>query len=111
MSANSRNLLADFFSKTEHYRCLQEWLQFFAWTKDTKAVKLAERASHMPQQQQRLLKGHPIFCFETAIKLLYWCGFVYEHDEVSSCSATGLKQSGHCTCDMKACFRCLAGAL
>ncbi|KAA6418889.1 MAG: hypothetical protein FRX49_11115, partial [Trebouxia sp. A1-2] len=60
---------------------VQEWLQFFAWTKDTKAVKLAERASHMPQQQQRLLKGHPIFCFETAIKLLYWCGFVYEHDE------------------------------
>ena len=26
----------------------------------------------------------PIFCIETAIKLLYWCGFVYEHDEVSS---------------------------
>ena len=39
----------------------------------------------MPLQQQHLLEGKPIFCFETAIKLLYWCGFVYEHDEVCIC--------------------------
>lgn len=27
-----------------------------------------------------------MFCFETAVKLLYWCGFVYEHEEVSATS-------------------------
>ena len=25
-----------------------------------------------------------MFCFETAVKLLYWSGFVYEDDEVTS---------------------------
>ena len=37
---------------------VQAWLQRFAWT-DKKLM----------------------FCFETAVKLLYWCGFVYEHNE------------------------------
>lgn len=83
---------------------MQEWLQFFAWTERTKDAKVGERASHMPQQQQKLLESHPIFCFETAIKLLYWCGFVYEHDEVSSCSIMGLKHSGHCTCGEQVCL-------
>ena len=63
---------------------MQEWLQFFAWTESSKEAKHAERQSHMPAQHQHLLAGKPIFCFETAIKLLYWCGFVYEHDEVIS---------------------------
>jgi len=61
---------------------LQEWMQLFAWTEHSKPAKHAERKSHMPPQQQLLLNEHPIFCFETAIKLLYWCGLVYEHDEV-----------------------------
>ncbi|KAA6420730.1 MAG: hypothetical protein FRX49_09307 [Trebouxia sp. A1-2] len=60
---------------------VQEWMQFFAWTEHTKSAKHAERQSHMPERQQKMLMEHPIFCFETAIKLLYWCGFVYEHDE------------------------------
>ncbi|DBA98706.1 TPA: hypothetical protein ACH3X1_014479 [Trebouxia sp. C0004] len=60
---------------------VQEWLQIFAWTEHTRDAKHAERQSYVPQQQQKLLEDHPIFCFETAIKLLYWCGFVYEHDE------------------------------
>ena len=34
------------------------------------------------------MHDRPIFCFETAIKLLHWCGFVYEHDEVSSAAVT-----------------------
>jgi len=63
---------------------LQEWMQFFAWTEHSKDAKHAERQSHMPERQQKMLLDHPIFCFETAIKLLYWCGFVYEHDEVST---------------------------
>ena len=28
-----------------------------------------------------LMKQEPIFCFETAVKLLYWCGFVSEFGE------------------------------
>lgn len=28
-----------------------------------------------------LLQHEPMFCFETAVKLLYWCGFVYEYGE------------------------------
>ena len=27
-----------------------------------------------------------MFCLETAVKLLYWCGFAYEHGEVRYCS-------------------------
>ena len=57
-------------------------MQFFAWTQHTQDAMHAERQSHMPERQQKLLTDHPIFCFETAIKLLYWYGFVYEHDEV-----------------------------
>ena len=60
-------------------------MQFFAWTEHTKEAKHALRQSHRPPKQQKLLQGTPIFCFETAIKLLYWCGFVYEHDEVRPC--------------------------
>jgi len=32
-----------------------------------------------------------MFCFETAVKLLYWSGFVYEDDEVSCKNAVCLK--------------------
>ena len=63
-------------------------MQFFAWTEHSKPAKRAERQSHVPERQQKLLAEHPIFCFETAIKLLYWCGFVYEHDEVSMANIT-----------------------
>ena len=33
-------------------------------------------------QNRQLLEQEPLFCFETAVKLLYWCGFAYEYDEV-----------------------------
>ena len=35
----------------------------------------------MPEDEC-LIEGEPMFCFETAVKLLYWSGFVYEDDEV-----------------------------
>ena len=59
-------------------------MQFFAWTEHSRAARHAERQSQMPEQQAEMMHDHPIFCFETAIKLLYWCGFVYEHDEVQA---------------------------
>ena len=37
----------------------------------------------MPEDEC-LIEGEPMFCFETAVKLLYWSGFVYEDDEVTS---------------------------
>lgn len=35
----------------------------------------------MPEDEC-LIEAEPMFCFETAVKLLYWSGFVYEDDEV-----------------------------
>lgn len=37
----------------------------------------------MPEDEC-LIQAEPMFCFETAVKLLYWSGFVYENDEVTS---------------------------
>ncbi len=37
----------------------------------------------MPEDEC-LIEAEPMFCFETAVKLLYWSGFVYEDDEVTS---------------------------
>ena len=36
----------------------------------------------LKSQNRQLLEQEPLFCFETAVKLLYWCGFAYEYDEV-----------------------------
>ncbi len=33
-----------------------------------------------------------MFCFETAVKLLYWSGFAYEDDEASCKNAVCLKR-------------------
>ena len=66
---------------------LQEWVHHFAWVEQSVSKKLAERQCLVPQQQQESLMGRPMFCFETAIKLLYWCGLVYELDEVSMIAA------------------------
>lgn len=42
-----------------------------------------------------LLRDEPMFCFETAVKLLYWAGFVYEHEEVR-CFDTQRQERPHC---------------
>ena len=62
---------------------MQDWRHHFAWTERTKNGKLADRQRLVPEQQQDSMRARPMFCFETAIKLLYWCALVYELDEVS----------------------------
>jgi len=58
---------------------VQAWLQKFAWTERTLQDRV-DRRNVLPQND-RLLEDEPMFCFETAVKLLYWSGFVYEHEE------------------------------
>lgn len=59
--------------------CVQAWLQRFAWT-EKKLERRKQLRNSLPADRL-LLSQEPMFCFETAVKLLYWCGFVYEHDE------------------------------
>ena len=74
---------------SSHPQCLiqslcaiQAWLQKFAWTDSSLKTKISKRNA-LPQDEA-LLEKEPMFCFETAVKLLYWSAFVYEHGEVSS---------------------------
>ena len=60
----------------------QVWLQMFAWAEHDTASVLQQRAADLPAPQQRLLECEPLFCLEAAIKLLYFAGMAYEHDEV-----------------------------
>jgi len=57
------------------------WLQQFAWTEQSHEAKIRKRNA-MPEDEC-LIEAEPMFCFETAVKLLYWSGFVYEDDEVT----------------------------
>ena len=60
------------------------------------------RRNALPQDKT-LLSAEPMFCFETAVKMLYWSAFVYELDEVCAfrshdcCNAL---DSGHMTAVM-----------
>ena len=59
----------------------------FAWSEATKPRVLWQRAtggSHLRSVMER----EPLFCMETAIKMLYFSGMAYEHDEVGG--ATGM---------------------
>lgn len=58
------------------------WLQEFAWTEEEKGEKVARRESAGPKGRQ--LAKEPMFCFETAFKLLYWSLLVYEYQEVGA---------------------------
>ena len=60
----------------------QVWLQQFAWTEDAKPGRLAERGEHTrdPGAAEQLQR-EPMFCFETALKALYWSTLVYRYDE------------------------------
>ena len=60
---------------------MQTWVQRFAWTE--KHLGSCIRARNELPLDTTLLRKEPMFCFETGVKLLYWCGFVYEHEEVS----------------------------
>ena len=58
---------------------VQAWLQRFAWME--KKLERRKKVRNALPADRTLLSQEPMFCFETAVKLLYWCGFVYEHDE------------------------------
>ncbi|KAL4539236.1 hypothetical protein Ndes2437A_g02202 [Nannochloris sp. 'desiccata'] len=51
---------------------LHAWLQDFAWLESDVAPKLAARPFH----------GEPCFCFETSLKMFYYCNLIYDLDEV-----------------------------
>ena len=53
----------------------------FAWSEATKPQVLQQRASGASHQRS-LMEREPLFCMETAIKMLYFSGMAYEHDEV-----------------------------
>jgi len=51
---------------------LHAWLQDFAWLERDVAPKLAARP----------FDGEPCFCFETSLKMFYFCYLIYDIDEV-----------------------------
>ena len=59
------------------------WLQQFAWTEAQKPKRLAERTEKIPRDpvSAASLDQEPMFCFETALKALYWSTLVYRYDE------------------------------
>ncbi|BDA48303.1 probable lipase at C-terminar half [Coccomyxa sp. Obi] len=60
------------------------WLQQFAWTEEEKPGRLAERAARPAATAAAgALSAEPMFCFETALKALYWSTLVYRYDEKS----------------------------
>ena len=62
---------------------LQVWLQEFAWREEDVSSKIKERASSLPDEsfEEVELNKEPLFCFETAVKMLYWANLVYSIDE------------------------------
>lgn len=74
--------------------CTQVWLQRFAWTEQKLAPRVKKRNA-LPKDPT-LLRDEPMFCFETAVKLLYWAGFVYEHEEVGPFSDTWCQSKAQC---------------
>lgn len=65
---------------------LQVWLQSFAWTENSLSAKKDSRSAVGTLQEGATLAQEPRFCFETSVKLLYWCGMAYEYQEVIPCS-------------------------
>ncbi|EIE18442.1 hypothetical protein COCSUDRAFT_68209 [Coccomyxa subellipsoidea C-169] len=63
---------------------LQVWLQQFAWTEAQKTERLAERLTRLTgPAAAEALAAEPMFCFETALKALYWSTLVYRYDETA----------------------------
>lgn len=61
---------------------LQVWLQEFAWTEGDLASKREERSSSLPPGADvEALDREPMWCFETAVKLMYWSFLCYDYEE------------------------------
>ena len=68
--------------------CMQIWLQEFAWSEKGRRAKLKAReqmADHVPH-----LLTEPIFCFETAVRMLYWCVCMHGCAAYPACASAQL---------------------
>ena len=66
-------------------RPVQVWLQEFAWTEAERAERLCARmstADSLCAEACSDLQRQPLFCFETAMNMLYWSCLVYDYEEV-----------------------------
>ncbi|KAG2429865.1 hypothetical protein HXX76_010645 [Chlamydomonas incerta] len=74
-----------FFPRAISRRPLRALLQRFAWIEADVPRQMARRHDAVPHGSTRdarvLLDKAPMFCYETALKLMYWCHFAYEYDE------------------------------
>lgn len=69
---------------------LQVWFEEFAWTESDIPRKIAERSSCLPAESFEgfCMDCEPIFCFETAIKLMYWSYLAYDTGELPDSAFT-----------------------
>lgn len=56
---------------------LQSWLQQFVWSKKQVQPRMRAILKQSPTMA-RAIESHPIFCMETALKMLVWSTVVYE---------------------------------
>lgn len=78
----------------EHDPALQVWLQEVAWTEADLPKQLEERNSraHGPSEAASLAR-EPMFCYETALKLLKWSSLTYSSFGQGSRSGSGKQMS------------------
>ena len=72
----------------------QMWLQAFAWSEKGKVKRLEARtraAQYFPS-----IKAEPMFCFETACKLLYWSTLIYKYSAVQEVRPTATSARSIC---------------
>lgn len=71
------------------YAALQAWLRELAWTPGEVGPIRESLTARMPKLQERFAQ-EPIFCFETALKLLLWSDLVYvyvEREQGAGCTS------------------------
>ena len=70
--------------RPENTAILQVWLQEFAWTEDDFSKKRSERVSSLPEGSFEgfCMDCEPMFCFETAVKAMYWSFLAYDRGEL-----------------------------
>lgn len=68
---------------------VQVWLQEFSWTEHEMPKRLAVRNTaqssgdgEAAQKLREKLAREPMFCFETAMAMLYWSALVYDYGQV-----------------------------